>query len=164
MVDHLLMDHGDQMALSNSVEARYPFLDIDFVEFSTRIPPRLKLNGFVEKYVLRKIFESELPPVISKREKFGWFAPSSADMLQAGVEWVGDMLSYERIRRHGFFDPDVVERLKTRYTEPGFRLNLPYETDLLIVIATFELFLDVFDLGRSSADAPQVVASAGGSA
>ena len=37
--DHLISDHGDRMTLANSVEGRYPFLDIDLVEFSTRIPP-----------------------------------------------------------------------------------------------------------------------------
>ena len=35
--DHLISDHGDRMTLANSVEGRYPFLDIDLVEFSTRI-------------------------------------------------------------------------------------------------------------------------------
>lgn len=146
MVDHLLMDHGDQMALANSVEARFPFLDIDFVEFATRIPPHLKLNGYTEKYILRKMLEDQLPTAIAEREKFGWFAPSSADMLQQGVEWIHDVLSYDRIRRQGFFDPDVIEGLKKRYSEPGFRLKQPFETDLLIIIATFGLFLDVFDV------------------
>jgi asparagine synthase (glutamine-hydrolysing) len=47
MSDHLLMDHGDAMALANSVEARYPFLDIGLIEYAARhIPVNLKLNGY----------------------------------------------------------------------------------------------------------------------
>ena len=48
LVDHLVSDHGDRMAMANSVEVRYPFLDKDLVEFSTRIPDDLKLNEFTE--------------------------------------------------------------------------------------------------------------------
>ncbi|MGH9568007.1 MAG: asparagine synthase (glutamine-hydrolyzing), partial [Candidatus Angelobacter sp.] len=49
MSDHLLSDHGDRMALANSVEGRYPFLDPRLAELATRMPPYLKLNGYVEK-------------------------------------------------------------------------------------------------------------------
>jgi len=146
MADHLLMDHGDQMALAHSVEARYPFLDVDLVEFARQMPPELKLNGFREKYVLRKMGEGMLPASILDREKFGWYAPGSPQLLQAGVEWIQDVLSYDRISRQGYFDPDVIERIKTQYQKPGFRLNQPYECDVLIVVASFGLLLDAFDL------------------
>ena len=146
MADHLLMDHGDAMALANSVEARYPFLDIDFIDFARQVPPDLKLNGYTEKYLLRRMGEPHLPPEIAKREKFGWFAPGSPEMLQAGVPWIHDVLATDTIRRQGYFDPDVVERLKERYAKPGFRLNQPFEADWLIVVATFGVLKDVFEL------------------
>ncbi len=38
--DHLLTDHGDRMALANSVEARFPFLDRAVLDFATQIPNR----------------------------------------------------------------------------------------------------------------------------
>nr|XP_061809057.1 asparagine synthetase [glutamine-hydrolyzing] 1-like [Nerophis lumbriciformis] len=146
MVDHLLMDHGDQMALANSVEARYPFLDIELMRFAQKIPPWLKLNGMTEKYIVRRIGEQLLPRQILSREKFGWFAPGSPELLQAKVEWIHDVLSCDTIRRQGYFDADVVGELKQRYSEPGFKLNQPYESDLLIVIASFGIFLEVFDM------------------
>lgn len=144
--DHLLADHGDRMALANSVEARHPFLDIDLVEFSTAIPPDLKVNDFTEKYVLRQLAKELLPQAIAQREKFGWFAPGSPELLQEKVEWVGDLLSYERIRRGGYFNPEAVEHLKKRYSQPGFRLNMPYESDLLVIVLTFNLFQDLFEM------------------
>lgn len=146
MADHLLMDHGDQMALANSVEARYPFLDVNLVEFARTLPPDLKLHDFQEKYILRKMGEDMLPDAILQREKFGWYAPGSPELLQAGVEWIQDALSHDRIRRQGYFDPDVIERLKTKYAAPGFRLNQPFESDLLVVVASFGILLDTFDL------------------
>ena len=90
--------------------------------------------------------EGLVPPAIATREKSGWFAPGSPELLQERVEWVSDLLSYERIERMGYFNPDVVESLKRRYSKPGFRLNLPFESDLLAVVLTFNLFVDLFEI------------------
>jgi asparagine synthase (glutamine-hydrolysing) len=64
--------------------------------------------------------------------------------LQQNVEWVQDILSYERIKRQGYFNPDIIELLKQQYSQEGFKLNLPFESDLLIVVLTFGIFLDQF--------------------
>jgi asparagine synthase (glutamine-hydrolysing) len=144
--DHLISDHGDRMSLANAVEARYPFLDIDVVEFSAQAPPDLKLHDYTEKYILKRVAEGLLPPEIVSREKFGFHAPGSPYLLRQGVEWINDLLSYERVKRQGYFDPEVVERLRAQYAQEGFRLNLPFEDDLLIVVLTFGIFLDVFQM------------------
>jgi len=144
--DHLLTDHGDRMTLANSVEGRHPFLDLRLVEFSKQIPPHLKVNQFHEKYILKKAATGLVPDQIVKREKFGWFSSGSAELLQQGVEWVQDGLSYDRIKRQGYFNPDTIERLKRQYSRRGFKLNYPFESDLLMVVLSFGLLLDTFEL------------------
>ena len=144
--DHLISDHGDRMTLANSVEGRYPFLDIDVVEFSTRIPPDLKLHNYTEKYILKRVGENLLPREIVEREKFGFHAPGSPYLLQHGIEWINDMVSHDRIKRQGYFNPDVIDRLRAEYTQSDFKLNLPFEDDLLIIVLTFGIFLDTFNL------------------
>ena len=144
--DHLISDHGDRMALANSVEGRYPFLDIDLVEFSTRIPPELKLHNYIEKYILKRVAGDLLPREIVQREKFGFHAPGSSYLLQHGGEWINDMVSHERIKRQGYFNPDVIDRLRAEYTQSDFKLNLPFDDDLLIIVLTFGIFLDTFNL------------------
>ena len=144
--DHLLTEHGDHMALANSVEARYPFLDIDLVEFSKLIPPDLKLRGYTEKYILRKLAEDLLPVEIVRREKFGFRAPGSPYLLQQNIGWVNDLLAPERIKRQGYFNPVAVEKLKRRYSQPGATLHPHLESDLLLFVLTFGLFLDEFQL------------------
>jgi asparagine synthase (glutamine-hydrolysing) len=144
--DHLLSEHGDRMALANSVEGRYPFLDINLVEFAKAVPPGLKLNQFTEKYIVKKIAEGLVPQEIIRREKFGFRAPGSPYLLRQNVEWINDLLSYERIKRQGYFNPDVTERLKARYSQPGFTLHPHLESDLLMVVLTFGLLLDLFEL------------------
>jgi asparagine synthase (glutamine-hydrolysing) len=144
--DHLISDHGDRMALANSVEARYPFLDIDLVEFSCTIPPDLKLNGFTEKYILKEVARGLVPNAIIDREKFGFHAPGTPYLLQQNVDWVNDILSYERIKKQGYFNPAVVERLRVQYSQKGFKLNHPFENDLLMIVLTFGILLDMFGL------------------
>ena len=144
LADHLVTDHGDRMSMSQSVEVRYPFLDLGVVNLARRVPPGLKLKGMTEKYLLKKVASRFLPDAIVGRQKYGFNAPGSTILLRNASEWMGDHLSHERIRRQGFFDPDVIERVKERYLQPNFRLNVPFETDLLMVVLTFSLFLDEF--------------------
>jgi asparagine synthase (glutamine-hydrolysing) len=144
--DHLLSDHGDRMALANSIEGRYPFLDVDLIEFSTRIPPDLKLKGHTEKYVVRKMAEGLLPKEILHREKFGFRAPGSPYLLESNIDWINDLLSYERIKRQGYFNPDVVERMKKEVVKDRSKLNPLFDDDFLTIVLTFNIFLDVFDM------------------
>jgi asparagine synthase (glutamine-hydrolysing) len=132
--------------LAHSVEGRYPFLDPDVVDFAVQMPPRLKLNDLVEKYVVKKVAEGLVPPEVIHREKFGFRAPSTPYLLRQRVEWVEDLLSHERIRAQGYFNPDVVEKLKTQYRQPSFQLNAHLQTDLLMIVLTFGILLERFHL------------------
>lgn len=144
--DHLLSEHGDRMVMANAVEGRYPFLDIDLVRFAREIPPDLKLNGYTEKYILKRVAEDLVPPQIIQREKFGFRAPGSPYLLRQKIGWIDDLLAYERIKREGYFNPDVIESLKAQYSEPGFKLNPHLESDLLLIVITFGIFLELFKL------------------
>lgn len=148
--NHLLSDHGDRAGYANSVEVRYPFLDQDLIEFVRTVPPHLKFDGMVEKYLLKKVARRYVPEPITRREKFGFVAPGSPFLLKGGAEWLNDLLSYDRVKRQGYFDPDTVERLKAHYTAPDFSLQIPYENDLLMIVITFGLFAELFDLPNFS--------------
>ena len=104
---------------ANSVEARYPYLDTEVIDWVRAAPPAWLVRGGVAKYPLRRVASRYLPAAIAQREKFGFVAPSCAALLQAGVEWVEDLLSPARIRAAGYFNPDTVQRLKRRLV-PGF--------------------------------------------
>ncbi len=144
--EHLLADHGDRMTYANSVEARYPFLDREVLEFVVQIPPALKLKDFEEKYILKKLAQGIVPDPIVKRPKFAFVAPGSPELLRLNNEYVTDMLSSTRIRYNGYFNPLFVEGLRDKYCKDGFKLNLPYENDFLIIVITFGIFLEKFGM------------------
>lgn len=62
---------ADRCISSNSMEARVPFGDLDFVEYVMSIHPELKMNHYNKgKYLLRHAFEGDyLPESILMREK-----------------------------------------------------------------------------------------------
>ncbi|MEO3814839.1 asparagine synthase (glutamine-hydrolyzing) [Sphaerisporangium sp. B11E5] len=144
--DHLLGDHGDRMGLANAVEARYPFLDLDVIDFATRIPPHLMVTPQSEKYVLKQAAHGLVPVEILQREKFGFRAPGSPWLLRHRAEWAQDMLSYDRIKRQGYFDPGTVERIKLHHLRDEFSIHPHLGDDLLLVVLSFGVLLDAFDL------------------
>ena len=63
---------ADRCISSNSLEARVPFGDLDFVKYVMSISPEMKMNKYNKgKYLLRKAFEEDniLPYNILMREK-----------------------------------------------------------------------------------------------
>jgi asparagine synthase (glutamine-hydrolysing) len=144
--DHLVADHGDRMALANSVEARYPFLDINLVEFAKEIPPNLKLNGLKEKYILKQAAIDFVAPEIINREKFAFHAPGSPHLLKQDIEYIRDLLSFDLIKKQGYFNPVTIENIKKQYLKDDFHLNLPFDMDLLLVPLTFGIFLQEFKM------------------
>jgi asparagine synthase (glutamine-hydrolysing) len=110
---YLLSSQGDRVAMANSVEGRVPFLDHRVIEFANRLPPRYKLRGLMEKAVLRKSVQDLLPPSIVNRVKQPYRAPDSQSFFQGGegAALAAEMLSPERIRDVGYFEPEPVRRL-----------------------------------------------------
>jgi len=146
LADHLLSDHGDRVAFAHGVEARYPFLDKDLIECVRFIPPHLKLNGLDGKYILKRLAEPLVPKEIIKRPKTPFAAPGSPEILKLNTEYINDILSYDTIKRQGFFNPDMIESLKKKYVSDKFQLNVPYDDDFLICVITFGILLEKFNL------------------
>jgi asparagine synthase (glutamine-hydrolysing) len=149
LADHLLGDHGDRMTFAHGVEARYPFLSRQVIEVVERLPAHLKVRKLREKFILREIARSRVPQEIMEREKFGFAAPG-ADLLirNDSSAYIAELLSPERLRRDGYFDPRAVADLVAAYRQSGFHLRIPFEVDPLFVVITFGIFLDQFDMPR----------------
>jgi asparagine synthase (glutamine-hydrolysing) len=71
----LLSLKGDRIAMSQSVEMRYPFLDNDVFDFLAKLDPRLKFKRMTEKYLLRRVAERWLPKSVAWRPKGMFRAP-----------------------------------------------------------------------------------------
>ena len=109
---YLLSSQGDRMAMAHSVEGRFPFLDHRVVEFGNRLPPSLKLNGLIEKFLLKEISREWLPAEISDRPKQPYRAPiHRAFFGDSPPDYVEELLSGSAIKHSGYFNPNAVDQL-----------------------------------------------------
>jgi asparagine synthase (glutamine-hydrolysing) len=158
--NYLLSSQGDRMALANSVETRYPYLDLDFVRFAARLPHGLKLRGLKDKFILRQTYAGDIPEALRNRKKFAYQAPEKKSFFPGGtlVEWAADMLSRERIARDGLFDPVYVAQycLTPPAREAGrhsFRNNM-----LFMIVLSTTILVDRFVRNRPQASSPAMAA------
>jgi len=101
----------DRASMMNSLEARVPLLNVDFVEHVTRLPMTLKLRRLRSKFILKRALRGVLPDSILDRPKKGFGIPVAKWFRGPLRELLLDTLAGDKIARQGFFRPEVVESL-----------------------------------------------------
>ncbi|NTW44565.1 MAG: asparagine synthase (glutamine-hydrolyzing), partial [Anaerolineaceae bacterium] len=115
LAPYLLSSQGDRMAMANSVEGRYPFLDYRIVEFANKLPPNYKLRGLNEKWILRQFAKKLLPKEIWQRRKKPYRAPIHQSFFSPTTSaYTNDLLSTESIKNGNFFSPMAVSKLVSK--------------------------------------------------
>ena len=107
LTDHNLL-YTDKATMAASIEGRPPLIDHRLVEWAFTLPPHLKINGKVQKYILKKVSEPHLHHDIIYRPKAPFAAPLRSWVRGDLSEMVGDILSPRAIRDRGLYDPGTV--------------------------------------------------------
>ena len=111
---------ADRCISANSLEARVPFGDLDFVEYVMSIDPAKKMNVYNKgKYLLRHAFEGDyLPEDILMREKAAFSDAVGHSMVDYLKEYAEEKYSdeeYEKlIQKYDFATPFTKESLLYR--------------------------------------------------
>ncbi|MBX3667281.1 MAG: asparagine synthase (glutamine-hydrolyzing) [Rhodocyclaceae bacterium] len=107
----LLLMRVDKITMSESLEARVPFLDHELVEFTMDIPETWKTRHGTAKYLLKRAVAGLIPDNIIERRKMGFGAPM-AEWLRGefGRRAERDVMGSELLAR-GYFKPDFVRTL-----------------------------------------------------
>lgn len=108
--DHNL-NYTDKLSMAVGVEVRVPFLDKELVEFSTKIPPHLKMKGTTTKYLLKKVMEKYLPHEVIYRPKAGFGAPVRTWIKTKMQTYLTTTFSKENVNEEGIFNYDAVKAL-----------------------------------------------------
>ena len=112
MSGYLLSSQGDRMAMGNSVEGRYPFLDYRVIEFCNKLPDNQKLNCLNEKFILKKLSMGKIPPSITTRPKQPYRAPIASILSnQETPNYINEILSEESLNSFGIFNSAKVGNL-----------------------------------------------------
>ena len=117
---YLLSSQGDRMLMGNSVEGRFPFLDVDVVALASSLPTSAKLRGLDEKHVLKRAARGLVPPEVLARPKQPYRAPDALSFVGPGAPaWVEETLSEKAVAETGVFDPRAVDRLWKKCQSTG---------------------------------------------
>lgn len=117
---------ADRCISVNSLEARVPFGDLDFVEYVMSVDPEMKLNKYGKgKYLLRHAFEGDyLPHDILFREKAAFSDAVGHSMVDYLKEYAEDC-----------FTDDEFEQKRSRYTH-----SQPFTKESLLYREIFEKY------------------------
>ena len=74
LVDDILVKL-DRSAMSESIEARAPFLAKDIFTYAWKIPENMKLGNIKGKLILREILEDYIPKNLLQQPKMGFAIP-----------------------------------------------------------------------------------------
>ena len=102
---------AEGMSAVNSLEVRVPFLDEKLVEFVLALPPELRLRRLRTKHILRKALSGLLPVDILRRPKEGFSSPIKSWLRGSLKPLMLELLSEQRVRRRGLFNPARVGEL-----------------------------------------------------
>ena len=101
-----------------------------------------------EKFILKNLAKKYLPNSIINRQKFSFVAPSSSALLLKNKQEIFKLISPERIKNDGFFNPDTVNHLIKKNENKNQELNQTFEDDWLMIILTFNIFLETFRMNK----------------
>lgn len=112
---------ADRCISVNSLEARVPFGDLDFVSYVTSIDPEMKMNKYgIGKYLLRRAFEGDyLPKDILYREKAAFSDAVGHSMVDYVKKYAESVYTDEEFEK---------ERKKYSYVPPFTKESLLYRS------------------------------------
>jgi asparagine synthase (glutamine-hydrolysing) len=103
--------YADRMTMAQSLELRVPFVDQRLVDVAGGIPLSWKIRRGVTKALFRETMASALPQEVIEGPKLGLNLPIALWFRNGLSDWLGDLLSRERIEARGFFRPEAVRDL-----------------------------------------------------
>lgn len=108
---HELLMKQDQMSMAASIESRVPFLDHKLVEYTAKLPQRMKIRGRETKWILRRAMRGILPDEILDRPKMGFPVPLGNWLRGDFKHVVDEYVLSERSLARGIFNPGFVREL-----------------------------------------------------
>jgi len=108
-----LLAKVDRASMAVSLEARVPILDHRVVEFSWKLPRRLKVRDGRGKWILRQVLYKHVPRALIDREKMGFSVPLGPWLAGPLRDWAGDLLLSDS--GNAFLNASVVPREWDRF-------------------------------------------------
>jgi asparagine synthase (glutamine-hydrolysing) len=142
-----ILPRAERMGNAWALDVRVPLFDRALAEASFTLPPRLKLHGAAEKYILKLVLQKYLPRDIVWRRKYGMSVPITDWALGPLAGVMEDLLGPVATIRRGLFRSEYVERLRKGQNEPN-ETRRRRVGERLWALAMAEAWMRVFIDGR----------------
>lgn len=106
-----LLVKSERAFSQNGILLRAPLLDPSLLEWTLKIPPRVKLKGFRTKGLLRKVCKGRLPRWVLRRSKRGFGVPLAQWLRKELKSLAGDVLFQGSLLGKGIFHAGYIQRL-----------------------------------------------------
>lgn len=131
----------DVASMANSLEARSPFLDHEFMEFAAGIPAEMKLKGLTTKYILKEALRNILPDEVLFREKMGFGVPIDYWFRNELKGMVYDTLLSEKAVSRGYFKKESIKKILDEHVSEKWNWH-NHIWNLLMLELWHRMFID----------------------
>ena len=149
-----LIDRGDRMSSNSNLNIRMPFADYRIFEYVYNIPAKFKLGlnentEPIEKYILRKAFENELPKDVVYRKKSPFPKTYDPKYLNLVENATLEILNNSKLKIHKIINKDyILELINTHgknLKENLFGQLMTYP-QTLAYICQISMWLELYDI------------------
>lgn len=135
------LNYSDKSSMAIGVEGRPPLTDHRIIEFMFSLKPKFRINGFTQKYLLKKVAEKYLPKEIIYRPKAPFSSPLRSWVKGPLNPIIEKYLSKERLNKYDLYDYDIVKTLINN-DRKSFVDNSIFIWQILTTQIWFETFFD----------------------
>lgn len=153
---YILASQGDRMLMANSVEGRFPFLDVAVGRFANSVPAEQKIRGLDEKHLLKLAFADLLPAEIVRRPKQPYRSPDAASFFAEGTpDWVDGVTCPQAVARAGVFRPQMVDALMAKARRRRGRGLSNTDNMRLVAVLSTQLLVDQVRAAKQPLRSPE---------
>jgi asparagine synthase (glutamine-hydrolysing) len=116
LAEHNLL-YSDKAAMAAGVESRPPFTDHELVEYAFSLPPRQRIRGNTQKFLLKRVAEKYLPRDVIHRPKAPFGSPLRSWVRGPLAGLLDEVLVPGAMRSAELYDPRYVRELIERDRE-----------------------------------------------
>ncbi|CAJ1586994.1 asparagine synthetase B family protein [[Mycobacterium] wendilense] len=138
---HHILPKVERLTAAAGVQGRSPLFDATMIDYAFAVPPRLKLAGTEEKWILKEAVRDLLPSTIVDRPKSGMRVPVQQWLTGPLRELSHDLLLGPSARTRDIFRADTL-----RNWLRGDGTLLPRQGGKVWMVLTLEMWLRAYDL------------------